>query len=98
MDQSETRAHKKLTARACHGHFVGLESEQSLFRVYVRAKKKIIITRAPDFHICSNEKLFDVAALFDGIARQNQDEAEKDKEREAEHFLAQALQAFHIPL
>ena len=70
--QPDTRANKKLSPRSAHGHFVGMESDETLYRIYVPSTRRIIITRAQDFHSCNTTTLPGVATLLDGIARQNE--------------------------
>ena len=70
--QPDTRANKKLSQRSAHGHFVGMGSDETLNRIYVPSTRRIIITRAQDFHSCNTTTLPGVATLLDGIARQNE--------------------------
>lgn len=92
--QPHTRRNRKLSARSAHGQFVGLESDQVLYRIYLPETKRIIITRCQDFHACTSQQLPGVSSLLDGIARQSELEASSNaQDGIAEDILAQA---FHI--
>ena len=96
--RSSTAKGKKLLPRAIHGQFVGMESECSLFRIYISSMKRILKVRANDFKICSQTQLPGVSALLDGISRQMNIEDELCQEGIAEEILAQAFQCFRVPL
>jgi len=66
----KTTPQKKLLPRTVFGHFVGMESDVTLLRVLVPATKKIIISRAPDFHVLNSEHLPSISTMLDGISRQ----------------------------
>ena len=93
-----TARHKKFLLRSIHGQFVGMESDTSLFRIYVPYMKKILKVRTHYFRVCKSEQLPGISSLLDGIARQSELEVEPEDEYFAEDVLAQAFQAFTIPL
>lgn len=68
--RSKTTPQKKLLHRTSFGHFVGMEGEVRLFRVFVPATQQIIITRAQDFHEDKRETLPGFSSLMDGISRE----------------------------
>ena len=69
--QPHSRPNRKFSAPAIHGHFVGMESDSTLYRIFTPTTNKVIITRRQDFRICVHEKLPCVSALLDGISRQS---------------------------
>ena len=53
-----------------YGHFVGMENNTRLYRVFIPNTKKIAIVRKDDFKIAQRDQLPGISALLDGIARQ----------------------------
>lgn len=94
--RSSTAPQKKLLARAIKGYFVGLHSDETLFRVYLPNERRVIFTRVQDFRIAKREKLPSINTLLDGISRQSA--LEIDSNGLAEEILTQASQAYRIPL
>lgn len=92
--RSETVSNKKFLARLVHGLFVGIQSEETLFRIYVQDKKKIYITRKQEFNQYQRELLPNVASLLDGLSRQSERELNHNMEGYAEEVLVKAFEAF----
>ena len=69
---------KKLLPRSLFGHFVGMESDVNLLRIYDPHSKSIIFTRSADFKQFNEERLPGVSALLDGLARRCELEAETE--------------------
>ena len=59
---------KKLLPGTVFGHLVGMESEVTLFRIFVPPTLRIIITRAQDFHHDNSEHLPSMSTLMDCIS------------------------------
>lgn len=90
--QSDTRPYRKLSARAVHGNFVGMESDSTLYRIYVTSWKRIVIVRKQDFRWCHYENLPGVSALIYWISKQRELEDRSDNENGiAEELPAQAF-------
>lgn len=97
--QSATRPSKKLFARAAHGNFVGLESDQTLYRICIPANRSIILIRAQDFKLCSRNQLPGVSSLNDKISRQNNlDHTHGSNGGHLEDLLTQAFSVYRLPL
>lgn len=95
--QSKTRPNKELSARAIHGRFAGMESSETLYRLYIPESKKIK-TRRQDFPPCTEDQLPGVSTLLDGIARQHELESVANVDGSSEDMLTQAFQAHHTAL
>lgn len=93
---SNTLPRKKLSARALLGHFVGLQSDETLLRIYVPEQKRVHLTRAQDFKIIPKEKLPSISTLLDGLSRQIQSNLTNDEPYE--EALIQAFLSFRVPL
>ena len=94
--RSETLPNKKFLARSVHAHFVGMESDKTIIRVYVPESKTIMLTRIQDFRLYIDEKLPGVASLIDGISRQSELEGIQNSDGQAENVLIKAFQVFPI--
>ncbi len=93
---SETSRGKKLLPRTQFGHFVGMESEASLIKVFIPNKKSFKIIRRTDFRKYEGDPLPGVEALLDGIAKQVLAEERLQKVTNAKAMLTQAFMATHI--
>jgi len=74
---------------------MGMESNSTLFRIYVPSSKSIIITRRADFRQSSSELLPSVSVLLDGLSRQHEVETSLSEEGDAEQQLFQSLSSLH---
>jgi len=97
-----TVPNKKLTARSIHGHFIGMESDETLFRVYVPDTTSIIITRANDFKVLllvQESQLFSMEYLASMLWNMLQDMMEVQKKLLSGLFLISHVHPqchFHI--
>ena len=92
--RSDTVPNKKFLARSVHAHFVGMQSDTTILRVYVPETKSVMLTRIQDFRPYSNETLPGVASLLDGLARESELEGIQKSNGQADDVLMQALQVF----
>lgn len=81
-------AKKQLSARTERGQSVGMESEETLFTVYMPTLDKVIHLRAQGFWPCRNE----------GIARQSARQSKLESNSHAEGVLVQAFLSNRILL
>lgn len=92
--RSESVRNKRFLVRSVHGNFVGMESDETLFRIYVPETNSITLTRVQDFRLYRHEKLAGVAFLLDGLARQSAIESLDNSDRQAEDVLMRAFHAY----
>jgi len=85
---------KKLQPRAQMAHFIGVESDERLIRVFVPTEKSIKLVRRVDFRPIT-EKPPVVSALLDGLAREHAIEVEEDDTQNAEAHLIRCMNALH---
>ncbi len=79
----------------------GMESSDRLILVYSPSTKVVKVIRCADFQVPKDSKLPDISPLIDGISRQasiEPDEAEKDKELNAEEHCRAARNPETPPL
>lgn len=89
-------AGKKFLPRSEFCHFIGIESDTRLLRVFVPQSDKVRTARQADFHRNTDSSLPSFSSLADGISRQRQlDEAAKSIESEAEEYLLKSMTAIH---
>ncbi len=93
---SETSSGKKLLPRTQFGHFVGMESDTRLIKVFFPLTKSFKIIRRTDFRKYEGDPLPGVEALLDGIARQVEAEERLQTETNAEAMLIQSFMATNI--
>lgn len=62
---------KKFLPRSELSHFVGVESDSSLIRVFVQSTQSVKIVRRPDFHPIDRKQLTLFQNFLDGISRQH---------------------------
>jgi len=93
--RSKTTANKKLLPRSIFGHFVGMESDESLYRIYNPTTKKTFTTRKADFKESKADLLPSVSVLLDGLARQHEAEASSAIDGDSEELLHQSLVCIH---
>ena len=105
--RSDTVPNKTFLARpvAFHAHFVGMESDTTILRVYVPETKSVMLTRAQDFRPYKKKQLLGVASILDGLARQTEIEGIDNSDEQAEDVPMKALNIFcpttlplHTPL
>lgn len=89
INRSDTAMKTKLLPWSLKGHFVGIQSTQTLYRVYIPSTKRVIIVRQREFKV-SNYNLPSTKMLlhFSCLGRT---EAEKQINEEDEHNLDPAL-------
>lgn len=94
---SKTQPGKKLLPRSEFAHFLGMESDTRLIRVYVPAKQTIRIVRYSDFPITSNNLLPSVSSLIDGLAREKElhINSKSLEDNDAEEQLIQCMAFIH---
>lgn len=84
---------KKLLPRSEAAHFLGMEGDQRMIRVFIPDTNKIRKMRLADFHINKNSPLPSVSALLDGIARQRVIEEEENIDSDQPETLLQSTLA-----
>lgn len=85
---------KKFMPRTLFGHFVGMESEHTLYRIYVPSLQHIQVCRRNDFTILkSDTSLPSFETLTSDIARQRQleEDMKADNDESAEDTLSQCF-------
>eukprot|EP00178_Gracilaria_changii_P007659 TRINITY_DN2408_c0_g1_i1.p1 TRINITY_DN2408_c0_g1~~TRINITY_DN2408_c0_g1_i1.p1 ORF type:complete len:739 (-),score=46.72 TRINITY_DN2408_c0_g1_i1:861-3077(-) len=87
--RSETVPNKKLLPRAIPGHFIGMHSPRTLYRIYIPSMRKVIKCRERDFKV-SREQLLSIAELID-LSSVQRSEAEGNINEEDEEHLDAAL-------
>ena len=92
--RSDTVPNKKFLARSVHAHFVGMESDTTILRVYVPETKSVMLTRAKDFRPYEKEQLPGVASILDGLARQTEIEGIDNSDGQEEDVLIKAFNIF----
>lgn len=75
MYRPKTAPKRKLLPRTVFGHFVGMESDVSLFRVFNPSAERIIIARFKDSHRIKYTELPNISSFMDGISRKLEIEA-----------------------
>ena len=73
---------------------MGLQSEATLFRVYVQQLQLIILSRAQDFKQHNEDRLPSIISLLDGLSRKSDIESLLEESGEAEDLLHRALQVY----
>ena len=66
----DTIPNKKFLPSTILGHFVGMESDAQLYRVYVPNTNKVIVLRKNYSKIIQDESLPGISALLDSISRE----------------------------
>lgn len=89
---------KKFIARTFHGNFVEMESQETLFRIFVTSTNEVILTRHQDFKAYNNKKLPNVSSLLVGVARQSELESMEGNDGQAEEGLIKAFQVYATSL
>lgn len=82
--RSQTRTGKKFLPRSVYGHFGGMESDTTAINVYISQTYKIMQVRRRAFKKYRGDILAGVAALLDGIAKQGEEENQKELEIQSE--------------
>lgn len=95
--RSPTVARKKLLPRSEYGHFVGVQGNERLIRVFIPAEQTIRVLRRVDFRPVGQEKLPSILSLLDGLARQDSIEVSENvhENENAEANLVQCMAAIH---
>lgn len=92
-----TQPAQKLLPRSEFCHFVGMESECRLVRVFVPATNTIRTVRRGDFHPVKGNALPSITSLLEGLAREKQ--LEEDSQQltpdDVEDALARCMAAIH---
>ena len=100
--RSDTVKAKKFLPRTVFGHFIGMSSEHSLYRIFLPATKKIYICRRADFTILKKDtELPSFSTLMENVSRHRQiAEAEEEEESDVEETQSAAYFAHYsqIPL
>lgn len=88
---------KKLLPRSEAAHFLGVEENQKMIRVYVPETKTIHSLRHSGFHLNRNSPLPSLSALLDGISRKHIiEEKEMQPAEQTEEILQSSLASLHI--
>ena len=73
--RAKSTPRKKLLPRSQFSHFVGVQSDTRLYRVYIPEDKGVKVIRRGDFHQSNDQRLPGVDSLLDGLSRQSSIEA-----------------------
>ena len=71
---------KKLLPCSEYSHFVGVEGDNHLFRVYMPGESKTKVIRRDDLHSSNIHRLPAISSPLDGLSRQASIEASEDSE------------------
>ena len=100
--RSDTARAKKFLPRSVFGHFVGMASEHSLYRIFLPVSKSIYVCRRGDFTPLKKEtELPSFSTLMENVSRHREiAEVEEEEEPDAEEVQSKAYFAHYsqIPL